>query len=91
MLAPTGAILHSGEPEILTIDVDILVDKVLEVMNTELTLMYCQQDARFQKVALVLKAWNRQLSRDKNNRLNSFSIYMLLLAYMLYKHMLVNL
>ena len=77
-----------GQP--MVIKVDILVDKVLEIMNTELIQLYCEQDHRFQKVALVLKAWNRDLSADKGCRLNSFSIYILLLAYMLFKHMLVN-
>ena len=74
----------------MVVDVDILVDKVLEIMNTDLIRVYCEQDERFMKVALVLKAWNRNLSSDKSSRLNSFSIYILLLAYMLFKHMLVN-
>ena len=67
----------------MVVDVDILVDKVLEIMNTDLIRVYCEQDERFMKVALVLKAWNRNLSSDKSSRLNSFSIYILLLAYML--------
>ena len=73
----------------LIVDVDVLVDKILELMNTELIRRYCLQDERFRRTALVLKAWNRGLA-DKNKRLNSFSIYILLLAFMLHKHMLVN-
>ena len=46
----------------LVLDVDILVNKVLELQNSELIGMYCVQDPRFQQVALVLKAWNRTLS-----------------------------
>lgn len=39
----------------------------------------------------MLKAWNRKVESNKNKRLNSFSIVMLLLAYMLHSRMLVNL
>ena len=48
-------------------------------------------DERFQKVALVLKNWNRGVDPDKNFRLNSFSIYLLLLAYMLEQKYIINL
>ena len=75
----------------IVLDIDILVNKVLELQNSELIGMYCAQDPRFQQVALVLKAWNRTLALDKNSRLNSFSIYLLLLAYMLHSGIMVNL
>ena len=48
-------------------------------------------DTRFHKVALVLKNWNRGISPEKNNRLNSFSIYLLLLAFMLEHKYMINL
>lgn len=75
----------------MILDIDILVNKVLELQNSELIKMYCIQDSRFQKVALVLKAWNRTVTKDKNDRLNSFSIYLMLLAFMLNRNMLINL
>ena len=80
-----------GSTTKLVLDIDILVDKQLELVNTELICLYGLQDERFLKVALVLKGWNRQVNSDKNGRLNSFSIYMLLIAYMLHKGMMVNL
>lgn len=40
---------------------------------------------------MILKSWNKSLASSKNSRLNSFSIYMMLLAYMLHNRMLVNL
>ena len=43
---------------------------------------YCLLDTRFQKIAIFLKQWNKSLAKDKNARLNSFSIYLMLLAYM---------
>ena len=48
-------------------------------------------DERFRKVALVLKNWNRLVSRSKDKRLNSFSIYLLLLVYMLNEKYMINL
>lgn len=48
-------------------------------------------DERFRKVALVLKNWNRGISPNKEGRLNSFSIYLLLLAYMLHEKYFINL
>lgn len=48
-------------------------------------------DSRFRAVAMVLKAWNKTLSADKNSRLNSFSICLLLLGFMLHKKYLPNL
>ena len=66
-----------------TIDVDISINKPLEILNSQLICTYCMMDDRFRKVALVLKNWNRCISDDKAKRLNSFSVYLLLLAFML--------
>ena len=73
------------------IDLDISINKPLEMLNSELIGTYCAIDERFQKVALVLKSWNRGISPNKNNRLNSFSIYLLLLAFMLDQKYMINL
>ena len=59
--------------------------------NSELINTYCMMDERFHKVALVLKNWNRGIDPSKNNRLNSFSIYMLLLAFMLENRYMIDL
>ena len=75
----------------LLLELRNLVNKVLELHNSDLIAMYCRQDERFHQVALILKAWNRSLNKQKNSRLNSFSIYMHLLAFMLEKKMIVNL
>ena len=86
-----GKIRGGTSREYHVLDIDILVNKVLELHNSNLIRMYCLQDTRFQKVALVLKSWNRALTREKHDRLNSFSICMLLLAFMLHNRMMVNL
>ena len=38
---PTGRVLRMGNPEMMQIKVDILVDKVLELCNTRLIEAYC--------------------------------------------------
>ena len=75
----------------ITIDVDISLNKTLEVKNSQLIKTYCTMDERFKKVALVLKSWNRGLDPRKKKCLNSFSIYLLLLAYMLEHKYMINL
>lgn len=73
------------------IDVDISINKPLEMLNSALIHQYCAMDQRFHKVALVLKNWNRRIDGDKSKRLNSFSIYLLLLVFMLDKKYMIDL
>ena len=75
----------------LNIDVDISFNKILEILNSQLIATYCMHDSRFHRVAMVLKTWNRGLDKNKSKRLNSFSIYLLLLAFMLHHQYIVNL
>ena len=72
-------------------EVDILVNKYLEILNSQLIGKYCELDKRFREAALVLKHWMKLTDPDKSNRLNSFSVYMILLAYMIHKKYLPNL
>ena len=41
------------------VEVDISINKVLEIKNSELVQAYAAFDIRFIKLALVLKAWNK--------------------------------
>lgn len=77
----------------ITIDVDILVNKFLEILNSELVLTYSKMDSRFKDAALVLKRWSKKsaTSENKFDRLNSFSLYMMLLAFMIFKKFIPNL
>lgn len=72
----------------MTIDVEITEGKILEVCNSNLLQSYCKLDSRFRKLAIVLKAWNKTLSVEKNSRFNSFTICLLLLGYMLHNEYL---
>ena len=83
--------LANSRSKTFNIDIDISINKPLEILNSQLISTYCLIDERFQKVALVLKNWNRGLASEKNDRLNSFSIYLLLLAFMLKEKYMINL
>lgn len=82
---------NNNEVRCVIIDVDISVNRILELANSHLVRSYCLQDNRFRILAMVLKTWNKTLSNDKSLRLNSFSIYLLLLAYMLHNRYMINL
>ena len=55
---------------------------MLEIKNSELIASYAAFDERFLKLALYIKIWNKQHFPDKMQRLNSFSIYLMLIAYL---------
>ena len=60
-------------------------------MNSQLIGTYCKLDKRFREAAIVLKQWQKGIETNKFKRLNSFSIYMLLLAYMIHDDYVPNL
>lgn len=64
------------------IEIDFAINKILEVMNSKLVSAYSLLDQRFLKLAVVLKSWNKQNFPDKRKRLNSFSIYLMLIAFL---------
>lgn len=73
------------------IEVDICVNKVLEVINSQLIGAYGSYDERFAELALYLKTWNKQRFTDKMKRLNSFSIYLMLIGFLQHKKIMPNL
>ena len=68
-----------------------MVNKMTEVLNSYLVCAYGQFDVRFIKLALYLKAWNKSRFSEKIKRLNSFSIYLMLIAFLQHKGVLPNL
>lgn len=64
------------------IEVDLMVNKTLEMVNSDLVNTYAAYDIRFVKLALYLKAWNKKNFPDKTKRLNSFSFYLMLIAFL---------
>ena len=73
------------------IDVDITVNKLLEMANSDLVNTYAAFDIRFVKLALFLKVWNKSRFPDKIKRLNSFSLYLMLIAFLQDRGILPNL
>lgn len=64
-------------------EIEILLNKVLEVYNSHLIRDYSLLDSRFHKLALIVKYWNKGVAPgDKNGRLNSYSVTLMLIAYM---------
>ena len=73
------------------IDIDIMVNKTSEVLNSMLVLEYARLDERFHKLALFLKRWSKQTTTDMFKRVNNFSIYLMLIALMQSEECLPNL
>ena len=86
-----SGILLSFRDKLNQIDVDLTVNKVTEVLNSHLVCTYGQYDVRFIKLALLLKAWNKAHFPDKMKSLNSFSVYLMLIAFLQSKGVLPNL
>jgi DNA polymerase sigma len=52
------------------------------VYNSKLLLTYAQVDERFHALALILKDWNKKQFTDRKKRLNSYSIVLMLIAFL---------
>lgn len=83
--------LLSVRDQLNRIDVDITINKTLEIVNSSLVNTYASYDVRFVKLALVIKTWNKVRFPDKMKRLNSFSLYLMLIAFLQDKGILPNL
>ena len=90
-LSISSGFLLSFRDEKYGIDIDISVNKILEFMNSQLIAAYSEFDVRFAKLALALKSWNKQNFPDRKKRLNSFSIILLLIAFLQHRKILPNL
>lgn len=77
-----SGILLSFRDKFNQIEVDLTINKMTEVLNSHLVCTYGQYDVRFIKLALFLKAWNKANFPDKLKSLNSFSIYLMLIAFL---------
>ena len=61
------------------------------MLNSELVFAYGAFDYRFVKLALVLKHWNKKSFPDRTKRLNSFTVNLMLIAFLQLKGVLPNL
>ena len=72
-------------------EIDISANKILDVYNSKLLLTYAQLDERFHALALILKDWNKKQFTDRKKRLNSYSIVLMLIAFLQFEKVLPNL
>lgn len=90
LLLPSGPLLQFYDYRTGT-DIDICVNKILEIQNSRLVRAYAQLDRRFANLAVVLKIWNKRLFKDKMTRLNSYTLNLMLIAFMQHLRILPSL
>jgi DNA polymerase sigma len=75
------------------IDIELTINKVLEVYNSKLISTYAKLDLRFLKLSILLKLWNKKSfpGSDRYKRLNSYSLTIMLIAFLQRKEILPNL
>ena len=73
------------------LDIEISVNKVVDPFNSKLLLTYSMLDRRFHALALILKDWNKRKFKDKLKRLNSYSIVLMVIAFLQSKEVLPKL
>ena len=81
MVLPSGPLLSFVDRASDT-EVDISVNKILEIQNSRLIRAYAQLEPRFANLALFLKVWNKQRFQDKKVRLNSYTLNLMLVAFL---------
>lgn len=72
-------------------DIDLMVNKTSEIANSVLIDSYAKIDVRFQKMAFILKAWNKGISPIVHQRLNNYSLILMLIAFLQKERVLPNL
>lgn len=81
LILPSGPILQFIDKATNT-SVDISINKILEIQNSRLIRTYAQLDRRFANLAVFLKIWNKKMFVDKKTRLNSYTLNLMLIAFM---------
>lgn len=65
------------------IDIDLFVNKIVDPFNSYLIETYARLDSRFLKLALIIKYWNKKKFLGMgSNKLNSYSLVLMLIAYL---------
>ena len=62
--------------------VELFLNKVVEPYNSSLLLHYALYDRRFHQLALIVKAWHKKHFLDPKTSLNSYSLILMLIAYL---------
>ena len=86
----SGALLKTQD-NVTKVEIDLSVNKVLEVYNSYLLYTYTMIDKRFMEMIVLLKNWNKNKFPDASQRLNSYSLVMMVLAFLQKEKILPNL
>ncbi|CDW84585.1 nucleotidyltransferase family protein [Stylonychia lemnae] len=62
--------------------IEIQINKLCELLNSELIKTYAMIDKRFMQLVLLLKQWNRMKFTDRIKRLNQYSLVIMAIARM---------
>ena len=89
MLISSGWILKLKDTK-TNINIDLMVNKTCEVMNSSLIFEYSRIDSRLLKLIYVLKEWNHN-PHSVFNKFNHFSLIIMLIAFMQTGKMIPNL
>jgi len=75
------------------IDIDIAVNRSVEIHNSMLLKEYCKLDERLHKLIYTLKYWNKETFKEDKPymHLNNFTICLMIISYMQKEKMLPNL
>lgn len=62
------------------VDIEITINKIIELLNSQLIYSYALIDRRFVDLVLLLKTWNKKKFKNPQSRLNSYSIVLMSIA-----------
>lgn len=86
-----GLLMKITDMKYDNLEIELSVNKTLDAYNSALIRTYALIDSRFHKLALILKDWNKASFKDKKTRMNSYSIVLMLIAYLQYEKILPKL
>lgn len=93
-LDKSGWILQFNDKK-LDLKIDIMVNKLSELHNSNLLRSYAKLDPRFLKIVHFLKHLNEDKKVNENltkkNKLNNYSLCLMLIAFMQHEKLLPNL
>lgn len=91
IIASFGYLLSIKDLKYSEVHIEIAINKVVDLYNSQLLRTYTLIDRRFHILSLILKDWNKKKFPDKIKRMNSYSIVLMLIAFLQLKHVLPRL
>ena len=64
------------------VNIEITINKICEVYNSHLINTYARIEKRFVDLSLLLKAWNKKSFKDRTKRINSYSLNLMIIAFL---------